>query len=272
MTYPHTHWLAKSSRTLKSSDGVDISVYELKIGQTDANSLSAWAKHFREHYCLDTEIDKLRSGTGKSRAQYLTDLVFPDAKEAFGPATRSGDFAEILAADLLEDLLGYWVPRTRYGDKKVRNESPKGSDIIGLKIVHSGKPSKKDSLLACEAKAQLSGTSAKDRLQDAVNDSDKDQFRLAESLNATKRRLYDLGRDQDALRIERFQDPLGAPYTYEAGAAAILCNAVYAAKELAGNTDCSMHKTRNNLLLLVVHADQFMKIVHALYGRAANEA
>src|SRR5205085_1009214 len=128
--------------------------------------------------CLDSQLDKLRGGTGKTRSQYLTDLCFPDAKEDFGPATRSGDFAEILAADLLEDLLGFWVPRTRYGDKKIRNESPKGTDIIGLKSAHPGRVSKSDALLACEAKAKLSGTSARGRLQNAIDDSDKDQFRL----------------------------------------------------------------------------------------------
>ena len=112
----------------------------------DDAALTEWAKHFREHYCLDSEIDRLRSGTKKTRAEYLTDLVFPGESNDFGPATRSGDFAEILIADLLESQFGFWIPRTRYDDKLVRNESPKGTDVLGFKFggVGPSKPSKKD--------------------------------------------------------------------------------------------------------------------------------
>nr|WP_321302846.1 Hachiman antiphage defense system protein HamA [Alcaligenes faecalis] len=236
-------------------------------------ALTAWAKHFREHYCLDSKLDRLRKGTGKSRADYLRDLVFPDAKDDFGPATRSGDFAEILIADLLEIHLGYWIPRIRYSDKMVRNESPKGTDVIGFKFAKGGpsSPSKKDSLIAFESKAQLSGKRAKARLQDAVNDSIKDEFRLGESLNAIKRRLIDQDKEEEAERVERFQEGLNVPYIRESGAAAIFCSSLYSIANIAG-TDCSQHENQDNLMLIVVHAKELMKFVHAMYQRAANEA
>lgn len=270
---PHVAWLKKTAKKLTTKDGKDISVYELVVDKSSTSALTAWAKHFREHYCLDSKIDRLRKGTGKSRAEYLKDLVFPDANDDFGPATRSGDFAEILIADLLESQLGYWVPRVRYADKMVRNESPKGTDIIGFRFASSGpsKPSKKDALIAFESKAQMSGKKAKGRLQDAVNDSVKDEFRIGESLNAIKRRLIDQDKDEEADRVERFQDGIDVPYVRESGAAAVLCSSVYNTASI-GDTNCSGHENVGKLKLVVVHSKEFMVLVHKLYERAANEA
>ncbi len=268
-------WLKKQAKKLQTADGKEVSVYELQVDLTQISKLSAWARHFREHYCLDSLIDRLRRGTGKTRAQYLTDLKFPDATEDFGPATRSGDFAEILVADLLERDYGYWVPRTRYGDKKVRNESPKGTDVIGFRLVNDdpAKPSPHDAVIAVESKAQLKGRKAEARLQDAVDHSRKDweKFRLGESLNAAKHRLIDLGRDDDADWVERFQDPLGRPYRKESGAVAVYCSSLYN-EAVVGSTDCTEHENKNNLMLVVVHGADLMSLVHTLYGTAANEA
>ena len=273
MTKPHTNWLKKTGAKVQTVDGVAVAVYELTIDHADSPTLAAWAKHFREHYCLDSQIDRLRRGTRKSREQYLLDLVFPDKSEDFGPATRSGDFAEILIADLLDSQMGFWIPRTRYDDKLVRNESPKGTDVLGFKFggVGPAKPSRKDTLISFESKAQLSGKKAKSRLQDAVNDSAKDVYRISESLKAMKRRLIARADDEGADRVERFQDGLEVPYIRMSGAAAIFCTSVYDSGEIS-KTDCAGHENVNNLMLVVVHSATLMAFVHALYERAANEA
>ena len=130
----HTAWLKLTKSSLKTADGIAVTVFELDIDHDDGPTFANWARHFREHYCLDSQIDRLRKGTKKSRAEYLRDLVFPDKSDDFGPATRSGDFAEILIADLLESQFGFWTPRTRYDYKLVRNESPKGTDVLGFKF------------------------------------------------------------------------------------------------------------------------------------------
>lgn len=269
----HTAWLKKTKTKVQTADGVTVAVYELRIKHADASALTRWARHFREHYCLDAQIDRLRRGTKKSRAQYLTALVFPDKSEAFGPATRSGDFAEILIADLLESQLGFWTPRTRYDDKLARNESPKGTDVLGFKFggVGPSKPSRKDTLISFESKAQLSGKKAQARLQDAVNDSAKDVYRISESLNAMKRRLIARADDAGADRVERFQDGLEVPYVRMSGAAAIFCSSVYNLGQIS-KTDCTGHENVANLVLVVVHSATLMTFVHALYERAANEA
>jgi hypothetical protein len=271
---PHVTWLKKKVKRLTSQCGQEITVYELKFDVTDVVTLSAWAKHFREHYCLDSRIDKMRRGTNLSREEYLTQLVFPDTTHDFGPATRSGDFAEILVSDLLEGLLNYWVPRTRYISKMVRNESPKGTDVIGFRIVSTDldTPSKQDILISFESKAQFSGKKAKPRLQDAIVDSKKDKFRIAESLNAIKQRLDDQGKEEEVLKVERFQDPLGRPYKLKTGAAALFCKAVFDPAQIELTTDASDRDNAQNLSLIVIHGDEMMKFVHLLYERAASEA
>jgi hypothetical protein len=53
------------------------------------------------------------AGTEFSNAEYLEYLrttVFPDGANAPGPSVRSGDFGEILIADYVEFVLGYWCP------------------------------------------------------------------------------------------------------------------------------------------------------------------
>lgn len=274
MTLKHMAWLKKTPGKLKTTDGTAISVFELDIDHADVAVLGEWATHFRHHYLLDSKIDRLRKGTGKSRDEYLTDMVFPDKTDDFGPATRSGDFAEILVADLLESQFGFWTPRTRYDDKLVRNESPKGTDVLGFRFAGAGPafPTKQDVLVSFESKAQLSKGSPKAKLQEAVVDSAKDALRISESLNAMKRRLIDRGDDDGADKVERFQEGLQVPYIRMSGAAAVFCSSVYDSASVSSTTDCSAHENVDNLMLVVVHAATLMKFVHALYERAATES
>ena len=263
-------FLKKIDKSLKSVDGQDIDVWELLVPQADP-CLSDWAKRFRQHYCLDAEIDELRDGTGLSRSEYLLQLVFPDKTKAPGPGIRSGDFAELLVADHVEYRLGFWVPRSKYAEKASRDESVKGVDILGFKVVEQGKVSPGDTLLAFEVKAQLGGGKYQDRLQTAVDDSSKDYLRSAYTLNATKRRLHNAGKEKDALVVRRFQNIADRPYVFTSGAAAVLSDDSYDEAGLRA-TNTADHKNAASLELIVVRGSQLMTLVHALYERAANEA
>ena len=89
--------------------------------------LSAWATHFRQHYITDDDLPAMVDGTGLSNADYLRTVLFPDATQPPGPSLRAGDFGEILVADYIEFLMGYWSPRAlRYQDRWNRNDSTKG--------------------------------------------------------------------------------------------------------------------------------------------------
>lgn len=266
----HIDWLIDTKVRLKTVDGKTVQVLEFRH-RNDDKILSDWAKHFRNHYCLDSEIDSLRKGTSYSRAEYLKEIKFPDGKIKPGPSIRAGDFGEILVADYLQYVMNYWVPRTRYCDKVIRNESSKGCDIIGFKIFNKKGISSRDTLAVYEAKAKFSGNTPKNRLQDAVRDSMKDIRRKPESLNFIKQKLIQKGQSEHSLQVERFQDPEDKPYKEISGAAALFSTSCFDA-ECVSATNTSSHPNKNNLVLIVIHGKDMMLLVHRLYRRAADEA
>ena len=267
---PHLEWLVDTGTRLTSADGRLVQVFEFRH-QSDEPTLSAWAKHFRNQYCRDDQIDALRSGTPHSRSDYLTQLKFPDATHAPGPSIRAGDFAEVLVADYVEFAMRFWLPRTRYDHKAVRNESTKGTDIIGFKFVTEGKFDPKDTLAIFETKAQLTGKKPTGRLQDAVDGSSKDEMRRAESLNAMKQRILDEQRSTDAKKVERFQNPEDNPYVEQYGAVALVTTDLFEQADIEA-TNASAHRHSATLMLVVIHGADLMKLVHELYKRAADEA
>lgn len=270
--HAHLDLLVKSDKVYKTKDGLDVEVYQLNLKGATEEVVSNWAKHFRQQYCLDEKIDELIAGTGMTRKKFLQEIVFPSGTTKLGPAVRSGDFAEILLADVLEHVESYWTPRTRYSSKAVADESTKGSDVLGLKFVNSPEQWEPDDVLFIgESKAQMSGTKPKARLQDSVNDSSKDSLRKSQSLHAAKRKLLEEGRNDDALRVQRFQDPLSRPHAEQYGAVAIL-SSEYLSEDVIADTTCELHANKGQLRLLVLHAKDLMAFVHSLYERAAHEA
>lgn len=47
----HLKWLVDTGQRLTTADGKTVEVWELRHSKDDA-VLSAWAKHFRNHYCF----------------------------------------------------------------------------------------------------------------------------------------------------------------------------------------------------------------------------
>jgi len=268
-TNKHLEWLKDTGERLTTVDGKTVEIWEFQH-QKDDNIFSAWAKHFRNHYCNDSEIDALRAGTGLSQSEYLLNYIFPDVTVPPGPSIRAGDFGEILVADYLEYLLKYWVPRFRYDEKAIRNESTKGVDILGFQLV-SKVDSTDDTLAVFEVKAKLTGE-AENKLQNAVEDSAKDFYiRKAESLNFLKRRFIKSMEIEKAKTIQRFQNKADNPYRELSGAAAIYSINTFDARLIA-STDTSSHPNNTSLILLVIKGHDLMKLAHEIYRRAADEA
>jgi hypothetical protein len=266
----HIQCLRKHKKSIITAEGKEVTLWELAIPDEGA-LVSGWAKFFREHYCLDSEIDALREGTGFSRKDFLTNIIFPDVCTAPGPAVRAGDFAEILVSDSVEYVLGHWVPREKYAEKATRNESVKGVDILGFSLPEPSRPSPKDMLIAFEAKAQLTGSHYSDRLQAAIDNSSQDLVRRAYTLNATKRRLRAAGQIAQAQVVQRFQNISDRPYIFKSGAAAVLSETAFNEAEI-GKSITSAHLNKENLDLLIIRGAELMDLVHALYKRAADEA
>lgn len=252
-----------------TSDGRKVKVLNLEHKE-EVPVLSDLARHLRNHYCSDNDIDDLRSATGETRAKYLERYKFPNKTVTPGPSIRAGDFGEILVADYAQYILNYNVPRTRYEMKSTRNESTHGTDVLGFKIIDIDAPTNNDELLTVEVKSEFS-TSTGTSLQRAFDESKKDyEVRKAESLNAMKQRLK-LKNDTTTVKIvERFQDKTSKPYKEVSGAATVVSNDNWTDSIITG-ADTSSHPNAEILLVAVRGAD-LMDLTNSLYERACNEA
>lgn len=269
----HLNWISNSTAAVITSCGRPIKIYNFSYNLGDKATVSAWAKHFRNHYCTDSEIDSLCVPMKISRKAYLEKYKFPVKKathkgEKTGPATRAGDFAEILVSDFLTYRLHYWVPRVRYAFKTNPNSSDQGSDVVGMRLIEFG--ATHDELIVYEVKAKFTG-GPMNRLQDAVDHSDKDKYRLAESLNAIRQRLKWTGHNSESDKVIRFQNPDDNPYPLKFGAAAVVTQTVFDEIKLSA-TDTNKHRNKDKLELLVIQGPEMMKLTHHLYQKAADEA
>jgi hypothetical protein len=91
------------------------------------------------------------------------------------------------------------------------------------------------------------------------------------TLNALKRRLLNKGNLKRADHVKRFQNQTARPFRRINGAAAVLDDEVFAETNLTA-ADASAHPNGENLRLIVIRGPSLMKLVHALYERAADEA
>jgi hypothetical protein len=267
---PHISWLHDTGERQKTACGREIEIWAL-APEDDAAVLQPWAKRFRQHYISDLDLPGMVDGTGLSKAQYLRNTLFPDASTVPGPSLRSGDFGEILIADYIEYILGYWSPRAlRYQDRWNRNDSTKGCDIIGFKFATEAPQDPNDELFIFESKSGLTGTKS-NRLQDAITDSVKDHLREAMTLNALKQRMLVRGQQGEADKVKRFQNESARPFKRYNGAAAILDDKVFAGTDLT-TADATNHPNVDRLRLIVIRGPALMDLAHSLYERAADEA
>lgn len=265
----HLKWLINTNKKITTSCGKKVAVYQFDYDLMDAATMSAWARHFRNHYCSDSTIDMIKS-PGLSRSEYLLTLKFPSDTKKPGPSIRAGDFAEILVADYLHFLRSFYIPKTRYDRKIIANESSKGSDVIGFKQKVSAHE-RDDELIIFEVKAKASENRPVNLLQVAINDSMKDEARIADSLNAIKQRLIDKQSNAEAEIITRFQLGVDRPYKRIYGAGAVVTSTSYD-PSLIAQSSSSDHPGKASLELLVISGPTLMALVHALYKKAADEA
>ena len=74
-----------------------------------------------------------------------------------------------------------------------------------------------------------------------------------------------------ALKVQRFQNIADRPFKRISGAAAVLNSSLYDGNLIAQTTTAG-HFNAANLKLIVIRGETLMKLVNALYTRAANEA
>lgn len=134
-----------------------------------------------------------------------------------------------------------------------------------------GKPSKNDEVFVIEVKG-TANPSSKDkgyqRLQAAIDGSNSDIERYAESLNAMKMRLWDIGDKQNAQLVARFQNITDQPYIIRYGASAVLTSSKFIKGDMV-NVNTEGHKA-DNLELIVIHNENLKDLITELYRRAAR--
>ena len=250
-------------KDIQTNEGETVALFELS-NNIENDELTEWANHFRQNYCDDDMLDDLISGTGMTKQEYLLANKFPDKSDGFGPGTRSGDFAELLISDYLKYSLGYIIPLERYKNKFNHNSSTQGTDVIAFKII-GNTPSDNDEFVTFEVKAQASGVNAKNRLQDAVDDSLKDAIRKGETLSALKQIYIEKRNNSAAKLIERFQNKPDRPYTEKYGAAAVHDSNTYC-ENLIKDVKTNSQKR----WMIVIKRDNLMSLIHKIYEVAAN--
>lgn len=271
MSLQYLNWL-KKDKQLYTKDNKVVDVYTLKYDISNTAIISEWAKHFRQNYCEDSKIDRFR-GNNYSRKEYLQKLKFPSPSNAPGPSTRAGDFSEILIADFLEFLGNYYVPRLRYNHKDNPDMSTPGIDVVAFKQLQNNKKSPDDELQIFEVKARFtnSSTSEISRLQDAIDDSDKDIEKIAKTLAAMKEKLIWEGKDVESNIVDRFQDTVENPYKTKYGAAAVYSTSVFDEKTIQ-DSYVYEHRENKSLQLIVISGENLKKLANKLYEVAADEA
>ncbi len=250
-----------------------IKVYELVKDLQDDHVLNLWAKSLRNYYIEENLIDDLYTGTGLSKSEYLQKNIFPNPANKLGAATMSGEFGEILVYDFIHYTQNYYVTKLRYLEKTNPDVPVSGSDVIGYAIKNVLKPSIEDKLLIAEVKTRSSVgrrlTIQDNPLTKAIADSPKDRNRIAESLNAEKRRLLMRNRLTEAKIVERFQNRTDNPYQIEFSAVAVLSKEIYTEEFIREVIDSiNIDDIISNIL--IIYSDKLLAFIRDLYRRACT--
>ena len=175
-------WLIEE-KGVTLDNGEPIQCYKLDYVKDD-ETLNAWAIHIRRHYISDEELDESCEELEISPEEYLKQFVIPQkGKDRMAGTARSNGISEILFSDLLEFICGLEVPRCRMDNMSGPTVSEHGTDVIGYKYYNADKsPDIKDRLVTVEVKAGLTEKTTQ-VIEKAVIDANKDEYRIAQSLD-----------------------------------------------------------------------------------------
>lgn len=261
-------------RELISRNGKKVNIYKLTNELLEEDILNNWASSLRNNYIEDTLLPALISGTGLTQQEYLKKNIFPDSENRQGAGTMSGEFGEILMYDYINFNLKYYITRTRYLEKVNPNIPISGSDVIGYKMINSDRACSSDQLLVAEVKTRSSINGKKENicqktLEAAIKDSNKDMIRLAESLNAEKRRLLLRLKKSEAKIVERFQNKTDYPFILSFYAVAVLDTELCIDDAILEVVEAQYEKI-GITNLLIIHSKELKSFLQNLYRRACE--
>lgn len=249
----------KPEEPIITDEGRTIEVFHLDI-QEEPEIFEEWAIQFRRNYCSDEKLQHMTYVMGIESSKYLNESV---------PSTKSGDFGEILVSDYLQYFENYLVPRTRFNSRENKDKPTLGSDALGYR--YDPKSPSNAEVIVIEVKSSASNKTdfkAKNRLQEAINDSNKDFERFSTSIVASYEKLFNSNQDEANI-LSRFLNITDNPYQVTYGAVAVHSNVSFNLDTIK-QVITEDHVACDKLKLLVIHSEKLMDFINALYLKAGE--
>lgn len=268
-------WLIAEENVILDN-GEPIVCYRLDSVDDDV-ILDNWALHIRRHYISDEELSDSCKSLNLSEEEYLRQNVIPQRGERLGATARSNVISEVLFSDLLEFVYGLEVPRYRQDNMSGKTVSEHGTDVIGYKFYHPDKtPDERDYLITVEVKAGLTQKST-DVIEKAVVDANKDEFRLAQSLDFMRRKLKRMDQLDAAKDVLRFQKKADIDYRLDKCAAGMSSLTEIRELEINGKKSKIIPeivgdelRLKGDASIYYVHGKQLMQLAHKIYDRCVR--
>ena len=269
-------WLIEE-KGVTLDNGEPIQCYKLDYVKDD-ETLNAWAIHIRRHYISDEELDESCEELEISPEEYLKQFVIPQkGKERMAGTARSNGISEILFSDLLEFIYGLEVPRCRMDNMSGPTVSEHGTDVIGYKYYNADKsPDIKDRLVTVEVKAGLTQKTTQ-VIEKAVIDANKDEYRIAQSLDYMRKKLKRMNKQAEAEDILRFQKKTKYDYQLENYAAGMSSLEEIPEQKVDGKEMKIIPEIMGEDLRLkgdagiyYVHGKSLMELAHNIYDRCVR--
>jgi len=269
-------WLIEE-KGVTLDNGESIQCYKLDYVKDD-ETLNAWAIHIRRHYISDEELDESCEELEISPEEYLKQFVIPQkGKDRMAGTARSNGISEILFSDLLEFIYGLEVPRCRMDNMSGPTVSEHGTDVIGYKYYNADKsPDIKDRLVTVEVKAGLTQKTTQ-VIEKAVIDANKDEYRIAQSLDYMRKKLKRMNKQAEAEDILRFQKKTKYDYQLENYAAGMSSLEEIPGQKVDGNEMKIIPeivgedlRLKGDAGIYYVHGKSLMELAHNIYDRCVR--
>ena len=269
-------WLIEE-KGVTLDNGESIQCYKLDYVKDD-ETLNAWAIHIRRHYISDEELDESCEELEISPEEYLKQFVIPQkGKDRMAGTARSNGISEILFSDLLEFIYGLEVPRCRMDNMSGPSVYEHGTDVIGYKYYNADKsPDIKDRLVTVEVKAGLTQKTTQ-VIEKAVIDANKDEYRIAQSLDYMRKKLKRMNKQAEAEDILRFQKKTKYDYQLENYAAGMSSLEEIPEQKVDGNEMKIIPeivgedlRLKGDAGIYYVHGKSLMELAHNIYDRCVR--
>ncbi len=216
-----------------------------------------------ECYIDAEKLQQLADMNGLSLGAQMEEIL-PDSN-----TMKSGDFGEIFSRQFLQEYEGGRFPVYRWRNRSSRNDTVRGTDLIGYLNV-GDEPNIDDCLILCEAKSRSRSVN-KQVVLDAFNGVKKDYAsRMANSLIFCQARLLADGDEESAKKLSRFRNPHKSPYKKKLVACVVHRSSTW--KDEFVNELPEEHGMDADLKVVIFNIEDLHEVIDEVYSSAVKEA